>query len=105
MGQNALRQSDYRIFKSTISYEQNNEKVLLFACWCRFMENRSLLENIGIDVAKNVYGYSLVWALKLAVYQEKMNDINWFFVCSYKFIKAKNYFNNFWVVVKNGRGV
>ena len=26
MGQNALGQSDYRIFKSTISLEQNDEK-------------------------------------------------------------------------------
>ena len=30
MGQNTLGQSDYRIFKSTISLEQNDEKVWFF---------------------------------------------------------------------------
>ena len=41
MAQNALGQSDYRIFKSTISLEQNDEKARFFACCYRFMENRS----------------------------------------------------------------
>ena len=31
MGQNTLGQSDCRIFESTTSLEQNNEKVLFFA--------------------------------------------------------------------------
>ena len=30
MSQNALSQSDYRIFKSTISLEQNDEKACFF---------------------------------------------------------------------------
>ena len=37
MGQNALGKPDYRIFKSTISLEQNDEKAWFFACWHRFM--------------------------------------------------------------------
>ena len=35
MGQNALSQSDCRIFKSTISLEQNNEKAW---CFCIFIQ-------------------------------------------------------------------
>ena len=34
------------------------------------------------------------------------NELGWFFACWYKFMKAKNYFNNYWVgVVKNGQGL
>ena len=43
---------------------------------------------------------------KLAVCQRKLNEINGFLVCWYKFMKAKRYFNNFLVVViKNGCGL
>ena len=38
MGQNALSQSDCKIFKLTISPEQNDEKARFFAFWYRFME-------------------------------------------------------------------
>ena len=36
MGQNALTQSECRIFKSTISPEQINEPVYFLACWYKF---------------------------------------------------------------------
>ena len=81
MGQNALGQSDYRIFKSTISLEQNDEKAWFFACWYRFMENRNWLKNIGVGVVKNGCGHSVLRTLKLAVCQGKTNEINWFLVC------------------------
>ena len=90
MGQNALSQSDYRIFKSTISLEQNVEKAWFFACWHRFMEIRSLLKNIGVGMVKNGYGHFVLRTLKLAVCQGEMNGINWFLVCWYKFRKAKS---------------
>ena len=32
MDQNALGKSDYRIFKSTVSVEENDEKAWFFAC-------------------------------------------------------------------------
>ena len=73
MGQNTLSQSDCKIFKSTISLEQNDEKDWFFACWYRFMENRSWLKNIGVCVAKNACGHTVVRTLKLAVCQGKMN--------------------------------
>ena len=36
IGQNALIQSDYRIFKSTISPEQIDETASFFAYWFKF---------------------------------------------------------------------
>ena len=76
MGQNALSQSDYSIFKSTISLEQNDEKASFFACWYRFMENRSWLKNIWVGMVKNGCGHSVLWTLKLAVCQGEMSGIN-----------------------------
>ena len=38
MGQNAAGQPYCRIFKSTISLEQKDEKAWFFACWYIFME-------------------------------------------------------------------
>ena len=58
MGQNALGQSDYTIFKSTISLEQNDEKAWFFACWYKFMDNRSWLKKIEVGIVKNWCGYS-----------------------------------------------
>ena len=95
MGQNALNQSDCSIFKLTTSLEQNDEKAWFFAYWCRFIEIKSWLKNIGVGMVKNGCGHSVLRTLKLAVCQGKMNEINWFLVCWYKFIKAKSYFNNF----------
>ena len=41
-------------------------------------------------------------SLNFAVSLKEINGVNWFLVCWYKFRKAKNYFNSFWVVaVKN----
>ena len=76
MGQNALGQSDYRIFKSTISLEQNDEKAWFFSCWYRFVENRSGLKNIGVGLVKNRCGHCLLKTLILALCQGKMNEMN-----------------------------
>ena len=68
--------------------------------------NLKLIENIGVDMVKNGHSHCSHRTLKLAVSQEIINGINWFWLCLYKFRKAKSYFNNFWVVmVKNGHGV
>ena len=41
--------------------------------------------------------------LKYVVSQDWIGVKSWFFACWYKFSKAKNYFNNYWVaMVKNG---
>ena len=82
MGQNALGKSDCRIFKSTISLEENDEKAWFFACWYIFIEIRSSLKNIGVGLVKNGFGDSGLQTLKLAVSQEVVDGINWFLVCS-----------------------
>ena len=52
-----------------------------------------------MGIFKTGCGHSVLRTLKLAVCQGIMNGINWFLVCWYKFMKAKSYFNNFFVVV------
>ena len=56
-----------------------------------------------MGLVKNACVYSGLRIQKLAVFQEVFHGINWFYVCWYKFRKAKSFFNSFWVVVvKNG---
>ena len=73
MGQNTLSQSGYRIFKLTISLEQNDEKAWIFTCWHIFIQSKSWLKNIGVCIFKNGCGHSVLRTLKLAVCQGKMN--------------------------------
>ena len=80
MVQNALNQSDCRIFKSTIHLEQNGEKAWFLVCWCRFMEIKSWLKNIGVGMVRNGCGHSGLTTLNLAVSQEGINVINWLLV-------------------------
>ena len=94
MCQNGLGQSDCRIFKSTISLEQNDEKVWFFACWYRFMEIKSWLKNIRMSVVINGCVHSGYRNLKLAVSHKEINGINWFLVFWYTFRKAWSYFHN-----------
>ena len=83
-----MGQSDSRIFKSTISLKQNDEKASFFACWYRFREIKSWLKDIGVGVVKNECGHSGLRTLKLAVSQEGISGINWVLVCLQKFRKA-----------------
>ena len=78
MGQNALGQSDFRIFKSNLSLEQSDEKAWFFACWYRFMEIKSWLENIGEGIVKNACDHSGLRTQQQVVFQK---GINWFLVC------------------------
>ena len=57
-------------------------------------------------VTKNGGGLLGLRTLKSAVSQEWIDELGWFFACWYKFMKAKSYFNNYWVgVVKNEQGL
>ena len=47
IGQNSLSQSDYRIFKSTISPDQIDEIASFFACWYKFTEIKSWSKIFG----------------------------------------------------------
>ena len=99
MGQNALGQADYRIFKSNRSLEQTDEIAWFFACWYKFTKIKSWVKNFGVQK-----GLWLLWSkdLKLAVSQD-IDGIIWFFEGWYKFRIAKSYDDNYWVgVVENG---
>ena len=61
MGQNAVGQSDCRIFKSTISLEQKlgvSQEVInginwFLVCWYKFRKAKSFFNNLGVVVIKN----------------------------------------------------
>ena len=72
------RPSDCRIFKSTISVEPNDEKIWFFACCYKLIKIKSWLKNVG--VVKNGWGHSGPTTLKLAVSQEGINGVNWFWM-------------------------
>ena len=103
MGKNVFGQSDCRIFKSTVSLEENNERAYFFACWYIFMEIKSSLENIEVGMVKNRCGHSGHRTLNLPVSQEGINGINWVLVWWWNFRKVESYFNNFrWWCSKMG---
>ena len=53
----------------------------------------------------NGCGHSDQKTLKLALSQEEIDGINYFFACWYKFTKTKNYFNDYCIgMFKNGHG-
>ena len=70
------------------------------------MEIKHWLKNIGMRVVKNGCGKSGHMTQKSTVSQERINGINWFLVCWWKFRKAWSYVNKFWMLVfKNGCGL
>ena len=75
-GQNTPGQSDCMIFKLTTSLEQNDKKTWLFTCWYRFIKIKSWLKNILLCMVKNGCGHAGLRTLKIAVFQEGINEIN-----------------------------
>ena len=80
MDQDALDQSDCSMFKLVVSLEHNDGKAWFFAYWCRFVEIKSWLKNIGVGLVKNGCGHSGLRTVKLAVSQEGINGVSWFLV-------------------------
>ena len=58
MAQNTIGQSDSRIFRLTISLEQNDEIVWSFECQYKFMKDKSGLKNILVSMGENGNGQS-----------------------------------------------
>ena len=81
MAQNALGQSDYRIFMLIIYPEHKDAKSWFFACWYRIMENKCWLGNIVVGFAENGWDHSGLRTLKLAVSQKGIIGISLFLVC------------------------
>ena len=87
ISQNALSQWDSRIFKSTISPEQSNDRASFFACWYKFMKIKSWLKIFWLGMFKNGCDLSGLWTLKLIGSEEWADGINRFFAWWYKFIQ------------------
>ena len=99
MSQNALGQSNCRIFKSTISLEQSDENSQ-FLTWYKLMEIKNALKILKwawskMDVATQSQDSKPDFILR------KNFRINWFLLYWYEFQKAKSYYNNVWVLVGN----
>ena len=56
MAQNTIGQSDSRIFRLTISLEQNDEIIWSFECQYKFMKDKSWLKNILVGMGENGNG-------------------------------------------------
>ena len=64
-----------------------------------------LLRNVGVGLVKNGCGNSDHRTLKLTVFQEWIDGINWFFAWWYKSRKAKSCCYNYWMsLFEDGRG-
>ena len=81
MGQNALSQSDCRIFKSTFLPEEIDETALFFANSQKLQHDQKIFIGHG---QKRVWPI-LSWNLKLTVSEEWTDRINWFFKRCWEF--------------------
>ena len=87
IGQNALSQSDCRIFKSIIFPEEINETASFLACWYKFTKIKSWSNIFCLVVVKNGDGQSGLWTLKLTVSQEWTDGINCELKTDWKFMR------------------
>ena len=99
IGQNALSQSDCRIFKSTSSSDQIDEPFSFFACWCKFkmnmIQNEKLNEKFLVEHGQE-YLFDCI---------SKMNRWNTLIFLRTS-TNSGSWFNDLWVgVVKNGHGL
>ena len=99
MGQNVRSQSTILI--DHIS--KTNQ--LFFACWYKFTWIKSWSKHFWVNMVKISHGESGHRTLKLTVFQEWIDGMNWYFARWCKSRKAKSYFNDFCVgMVRNGHG-
>ena len=68
-----------------------------FACWYKFMQVNGWLKIFGVDIVKNGCGQSGGEALKLTIFEEWRDGINWFYACWYRFTKIKRWSRIFWM--------
>ena len=90
--------SGYRALKLAVSHKRVNGINSFLVWWY----------NSGkLEVTLIIFGWS--WskmALKFAVLEEWIGEMSWIYACWHKFMKAKSYFNNYWVgMVINGWGL
>ena len=104
--QSKLSKSGLRTLKFTPSQELTDEELSdFFVGWYNFMRIKRWLKILVIGVVKNGFGQSCEKTLKLTLFEEWIDGINWFFACWYRFTKIKSWSKIYWVgMVKNGCG-
>ena len=84
----------------------NQRNSLIFCMLMQVHINEKLVKTFWVGMVKNEFGQFGHGTLKLIVYQEWTNGMNWFSGCWCKFRKAKSCFNDFWLrVVTNDHGL
>ena len=81
----------YFLISDFLHVDSNSHKVWWKHSWVVMVRNECSQSGHGI--------------LNLVVSQARIDEMNWFFACWWKFRKANSYFNDFWVdMVKNRHG-
>ena len=89
-----IRQQDFLI--NHIS-RTNQWISLILRMLIQISVNQKLIKNFWMGIARNRCGQSGHRTLKVAVSQEWIDGVDWFFAWWCKFRKAKKYFSDFWV--------
>ena len=90
MGQNALSQLDYRVFKSDIKHEKTDELTWFLVFRYIFKQHRRWFINFNKDMVKKVF---LVFNSAISI--ELIGQRAWFFTCQDRLKKDKKWFENF----------
>ena len=67
----------------------NQWNSLIFVCWCKFAKLKSWLNIFWLGMVKNGCCEFGLWTLKLTLFEEWTDGINWFFACCYKFMQIR----------------
>ena len=71
--------------------------IYIYILYILISVNQKLIKNFWMGIARNRCGQSGHRTLKVAVSQEWIDGVDWFFAWWCKFRKAKKYFSDFWV--------
>ena len=99
-------QSDFWIFKSTISLEQINETASFFYMLIQIYKKLKVYQKHFSWTWSKMGVTNLDCELYNLLYLKNEQWNNWFFGCWYRFAKTKSWSKIFWVgIVKNGHGL
>ena len=75
---------------------------LILTCWHKFIQIKRWLNILGLSLVKNGCAQSDDRTQKLTLSEEWVDEINWFFTCSYRFTNIKSLSKNICVgIIKN----
>ena len=96
--QKALDQSAGRIFKSTISLEQNDDIARFFTCQYKFMKIKCWLKNFWVGMVKNRCDHFGQGIQRSSVSQKQTDRVTWFLHADTNLRKLKVTLIIFWWV-------